>query len=808
MLRNYLKIAIRNIYKQKLNSVLNITGLALGIACSLLILFHVKEELSYDRNWPKAARIYRITNEGLDEGSHHWAVVSPLHALEIREEIPEIQLTTRLAYRYSNVLSYTPKVGEPRRFEEKGGFFSDPETIEVFDLKFIEGNPENSLNGVNTIVLTESMAKRYFRDEDPLGKTISDDSGQRLYKVTGVIEDVPFNTHWQFDYLVSMSTMYKTMKERGAEDWMVSRGWAWFYTYVLMQENQSIDTVRAKMPDFTARFYQEFGTREEILARTKQHLQPITDIHLFSRLEQEMGPNSNIIYVYVFACVALFILLIAGVNFVNIATAQAFKRMKEVGVRKVMGAYRHQLQKQFLGESYIMSLIAAAFALVIFDITLPFYNQLAGKDLGFVRILTPENIGFIGLIIVLVGTLAGLYPAFFMSKFKPVNTLKNLRGPGSSVTIVRKGLVIFQFVISIFMIFSTITIYKQLDLFQNMSLGFEKDKLVAIELYGGLRRTIVQKTGVMKTEFLRNPAISGVTVISTLPGDRFSVENLRPEGTPEDKNLPSMRYLRVDENFLEILNIQLKEGRNFTRRAEYKPEFILNETAVQALELKEPVGKLGSNFRGTNAEIVGVVKDFNFASLHDNIESLVLEYNPAWAGYLLVKFQGNNTADILEFLEMKAREISPETLFMYTFVDEHLNRLYEGENRVNEIFQAFSLLAIFISCLGLFGLSAYSAEIRTKEIGVRKVVGATVSNIVVLLTKEFTKWVLISVVIAWPLAYFAMNSWLQNFAYRIDIDIWAFALSGIVALGVAILTVSYQSVKAAIANPIDSLRYE
>ncbi|MEE9502981.1 MAG: FtsX-like permease family protein, partial [Candidatus Aminicenantaceae bacterium] len=356
--------------------------------------------------------------------------------------------------------------------------------------------------------------------------------------------------------------------------------------------------------------------------------------------------------------------------------------------------------------------------------------------------------------------------------------------------------------------FSTITIYKQLDLFQNMNLGFEKDKLVAIDLYGGLRRNILQNTEVLRTEFLRNAAIAGVTVISTLPGDRFSVENLRPEGTPEDKDLPSMRYLRVDENFLEILNIQLKDGRNFIRRAEYKPEFILNETAVQALELKEPVGKMGSNFRGTNAEIVGVVKDFNFASLHNTIEPLVLEYNPAWTGYLLVKFQGNNTADVLEFLEMKAKEIAPETLFMYTFVDEHLNRLYEGEDRVNDIFQAFSLLAIFISCLGLFGLSAYSAEIRTKEIGVRKVVGATVTNIVVLLTKEFTKWVLISAVIAWPLAYFAMNSWLQNFAYRIDIDVWAFILSGVVAIGVAILTVSYQSIKAAIANPIDSLRYE
>jgi putative ABC transport system permease protein len=768
----------------------------------------VKEELSYDRSWPKADHIYRITNEGLDEGSLHWAVVSPLHALEIGEEIPEIELATRLAYRYSNVLSYTPKGGESRRFEEKGGFFSDPATIEVFDLKFIKGNPKNALEDVNTIVLTKSMAERYFGDEDPMGKTISDDSAQAPYKVTGVIEDVLFNTHWKFDYLLSMSTMYKTMKERGAEDWMVSRGWAWFYTYVLIHETQTVDAVRAKMPDFTARFYQEFGTREEISARTKQHLQPITDIHLHSRLEQEMGPNSNIIYVYVFACVALFILLIAGVNFINIATAQAFKRMKEVGVRKVLGAYRHQLQKQFLGESYIMSMIAAAFALVIFDITLPFYNQLAGKDLSFVRVLTPENIGFLVLIIVLVGTLAGLYPAFFMSKFKPANTLKNLRDPRSSVTVIRKGLVIFQFVISIFMIFSTITIYRQLELFQNMNLGFEKDKLVAIDLYGGLRRNILQNTEVLRTEFLRNAAIAGVTVISTLPGDRFSVENLRPEGTPEDKDLPSMRYLRVDENFLEILNIQLKDGRNFIRRAEYKPEFILNETAVQALELKEPVGKMGSNFRGTNAEIVGVVKDFNFASLHNTIEPLVLEYNPAWTGYLLVKFQGNNTADVLEFLEMKAKEIAPETLFMYTFVDEHLNRLYEGEDRVNDIFQAFSLLAIFISCLGLFGLSAYSAEIRTKEIGVRKVVGATVTNIVVLLTKEFTKWVLISAVIAWPLAYFAMNSWLQNFAYRIDIDVWAFILSGVVAIGVAILTVSYQSIKAAIANPIDSLRYE
>ncbi len=506
--------------------------------------------------------------------------------------------------------------------------------------------------------------------------------------------------------------------------------------------------------------------------------------------------------------IAVFLLVIAAVNFVNISTSQAFKRMKEVGVRKVMGANRPQLIRQFLGESFLQTVVSAVLALVLFQLVLPLYNNLAGRELEFGLLILPQNLAVFLSIIVILSLASGLYPALFMAGFRPATSLRSLRSPGSGASNVRRGLVVFQFVVSIFMIFSTITIFRQVSYFQNRDLGFNKGNLLAVKLYGTMRQNAVQDTQPLKAELLGHSAISHVGLASNLPGERLSVENLRPQGVSDDQQLPSMRYLRVDEDYIETMNIKVLEGRSFKGMNRERPAFILNEAAVAALNLENPVGTTGSNFRGHTAEIIGVVKDFNFASLHNTVEPLVLDYRPMGSSHLMIRFQEGRTQDVIKFMESKLGDVAPQNLFLYSFVDDELTRLYAGEIQMSDVFKVFSLLAIFISCLGLFGLSAYSAEIRTKEIGVRKVMGASITQVVSLLSKDFTRWVLLANLIAWPLAYFSMQNWLKNFAYRIQISPLTFLISALLALLVALVTVSYQAVKAASANPIDSLRYE
>ncbi len=809
MLRSYFRTAVRNLGKSKAYSFINVLGLSIGIASSLLMFFHIKDEMSWDHKFPKSDRIYRLTNQGLSEGDRHWAVVSPLHGLEIQADIPEITLTTRLFYMDVNVLAFSQPESSPVRFEEQGGFYSDPATIEMFDLEFLKGDPAEALSEVNTMILTESMAQRYFRDKDPIGQTILNESRNQPYRITGVVADFDFNTHLKFDYLVSMRTFYRMMISSGNQLWLEARGWAHFFTYCLLGENQTLKQAEAKMPDFMTHFYGGQGsTPEEILSRSRLNLQPITDIHLHSHLEQEMGPNSDIAYVYIFSAIAVFLLVIAAVNFINIATALAFQRMKEVGMRKVMGARRGQLIRQFLGEAFILTGISAVLALLFFQLALPVYNNLAGRQLDFALITQPANLAIFLAIILSLSLAAGVYPALFMAGFQPSTSLRSQHDPRSSIHLVRKGLVVFQFVISIFLIFSTITIYRQVSFFQTKDLGFNKDSLIAVKLYGALRVNAVSRTETLKTELMGHSSISHVALASNLPGERLSVENLRPQGTTEDQQLPSVRYLRVDEDFIETMNMTLLQGRTFKDMTRSSSAFILNEAAVAAFNLEEPVGTTATNLRGVTGEIIGVVKDFNFASLHHTVEPLVLDFRPTWGGWLMIRVQGGRMPEVIKFLQAKLGAVAPENLFLYSFVDDELTRLYAGEMRMSDVFKVFSLLAVFISCLGLFGLSAYSAELRTKEIGMRKVLGASVSQVVALLSRDFFLWVLAANLIAWPLAYFAMLDWLKNFAYRTPISPLTFVLSSGLALLVALLTVSLQAAKAASTDPVNSLRHE
>lgn len=809
MFKNFFKMAVRNILQNKLNSILNAAGLSLGIAVSMLIAFHVKGELSYDKNFPKADRIFRITQESVgDVGSRIWAATSFPLALRIKNEIPGIEQTARFYYTYTRILSYTPPGGEPRKFEETGGYHADPSVITMFNLRFIKGNPQNALHPPNSIVLTASMAKKYFLHEEPLGKNIIDDSNGSSYLVTGVIEDLPHTTHLKFDYLLSMSTFYNQMIRAGNQRLLNSVGWNALYTYVLIHNNRTREDIEAKLPDFTAKYFSNWGTREEV-TNTTLHLQPIKEIHLYSNCEKEMNPNSRIEYIYIFSIIALFILLVAGVNFINISTAQAFKRIKEVGIRKVVGGRRYQLVIQFLGESILLTAVSAVVAVMLIRIFLPLYNSFSGNKIHLSQLLSPDLLLFFVIITVLIGATAGLYPALFMSAFKPANTLKALITPKSAVSNIKKGLVIFQFVISIFMIFSSIVIYMQMEFFRNRDLGFDKERLVAIKLYGDLYRQAVRNANALKSELLGYSAISGAAKIGNIPGERFSASDFTFKGLPGETVRHNMRHLSVDEEFFETFKIKFLKGRGFSGLSPGATAFVLNETAAKLLNIDNPLGlSVISGISGNNGPILGVVRNFNYASLHNKIEPLIIEFLPGAARHLIVRMNNQKIHETLEFVKTKVNEMAPGHLFIYTFIEDQFNRLYASEARMGKIFNIFSLLAIFISCLGLFGLSAHSAEQRIKEIGVRKVLGASSSNIVLLLSREFVIWVIAANIFALPLAFFAMNKWLQNFAYRVNIGIPIFFISGILALLIALVTVSYRSIKVARANPVDSLRYE
>lgn len=802
MFKNYLKIAWRNLWKSKTFSTINIAGLAVGIAGAMLIIFHIKHELSYDTGFRNADRIYRVTYESKGQDTRHWAATPPPLGPSLEREFPQIEKMVRFHRLYPyQLFSYTDPQGSVKRFEEKGGFFANEAVIDVFDLTFQKGNAASALSEANTIILTEPMAEKYFGKTDPIGKVIQDDRRKLALKVTGVVESFRLPSHLKFDYLVSMPTIDSYIDKQSMEN----IGWSGFYNYVMLRKGARKSQIEAGLPAFMTKFYAPSGDpAEKILATRKLHFQPIRDIHLHSKLEKEMFPNGDITYVYIFAVAALFILLVGTVNFINISTALAFNRMKEIGLRKVVGATRKQLIRQFLGESFLVTLLATSLAVLLFKLSIPFYTNLASGGFAFSDLLTLPNIAIVALLILTIALFAGLYPAWFVARFNPVVSLKGKKLSGPAVNIVRKGLIVFQFTVSVFMIFSTVIVYRQMQLFHNQDLGFNKDQLVAVTMYDQMW----EKYGVLTNEMNRNKSIAGFSVTSTLPGERFGnygaslLHRAGRETIPENS-----RMLWSDDKMLSTLGIGLKEGRDF--RAQFpdikNPEFILNEAAVKAYGLQKAVGEpfVADGDTGT---IVGVVKDFNFASLHSTVEPLVIQYNPYRATYLVVKVKGDAVPATLQFLEGQVRQLSPASKFTYTFVDQNLEKLYESENRMSQVFNGFATLTILISCLGLFGLSAYSAKLRIKEVGVRKVLGASVGNVTFLLSRDFIMLVIIAIGISLPLAWWAMDKWLDTFAYRITIGFEAFLFSGLSALLLALVTISFQTVKTALLNPVRNLR--
>ncbi len=814
MFRQFFKSLFRNIWRNKLNSSINLLGLAIGIATSFLILSHVSDELSYDKFYPNAKRIYRVINQAhYGDQERNWAPTAPVLAEEMMNFFPEIEMATHFRQAGSMTMKYQPDEGEPKIFDEDWGFFSDSISIEMFGLDFLHGDKLTALRDINSIIVTQSFASKYFGKENPIGKTILLQS-EFPVKVTGVFKDLPHNSHIKIDFLVTFETFKNFIIDMGYEELFNARTWAGVYTYVLLDKNNQKNQIESKMLDFEMEYYQFDISREEMAQQRMFSLQPLTDIHLHSNLEQEIRKNGNMVYVVVFTISAIFILLIAGVNFVNLTTSQSLKRMKEVGIKKVNGAFKGQLTRQFLNESVVQTVIAGLIGVLLIDFFIPLYNQLSGKEITLLQVFSPFNIVIMSLIIVGLGILSGIYPAFFVSSLDPVKSIKGLKDPQSRSNTLRKTLLVIQFVLAGFMIFSTLIVFLQMKFFESKELGFRKENLIAISIDGDLSRIIMNDPTALKSEIISHSSIIGVSFASNLPGEDTSVEGLRPDSLPNNMELPSLRFMRTDKDYLSTMDIDLIEGIDLKDISAEEHYYILNESAVEVLNLNQPIGTIGNSTFGGPGKIVGVAKNFHFESLHSEIEPLVLEYIPGPEGrqigfaYCIVRFQPGQYNDAMLHLKKTIDRLAPESVFTTQLVESFMDKLYKDEANVLSLFKAFSFLSILIASLGLFGISAYTAALRTREIGIRKTFGAGVTSVTRLISSEFMIYVAISLLIALPLGYYIMNKWLQNFAFHIDIKWWVIILSGIITIFVALVAVSYQAISAARTNPAVALRHE
>ncbi|MBC8153053.1 MAG: ABC transporter permease [Bacteroidetes bacterium] len=813
MLRNYLKIAWRNLRKQRGLSFINISGLAVGLACCLLITLYVLDELSYDRYNTKADRIYRIHTDVKFGGNDRQSAVSadPVGPT-LKQDYPQVEQFVRLHQRGTWLVKRAGGAGLPatNSLREENITFADSTLFDVFTLPLIAGDSKTALTSPNTVVISESAAKRHFGKQDPMGQTLTFNNDQN-FKVTGVIRDMPVNSHFRSDF-------FPTMLSDGYQwgQWLSSN----HHTYIVLREGtdhrqfeKNFDAVIEKYVGpqamqfigITMAQFRQAGNR------FKFSLMPLTDIHLYSKQIHELAPNGDIQYVYVFSVVALFILLIAGINFMNLATARSANRAKEVGVRKVLGSERQQLIGQFMTESVLMTVLAMVLALVIVAVSIPFFNGLTAKELSIQHLFSPYWLLVLVLLPIAVGLLAGSYPAFFLSSFKPISVLKGRINVSFKGAGLRSGLVVFQFMMSVVLIVGTIIVYRQVTYIQNKNLGFRRDQVLTVnDVYA-----IGKQAETFKQEVLRLPGVVSGSISGYLPTpSNRNNSGFFPEGEIDQTKAVNMQYWGVDHDYIKTFGMQLTQGRDFSRSfGSDSSGIILNEAAAKLWGDKNIIGKRIMEFADPKAKnnkvytVIGVVKNFHFESLRQNIGALamVLAANSGAASFRL---STTNLPTVVSQIETKWNQVAPGQPFSYAFLEDSFDAMYRAEQRIGTIALTFTALAILIACLGLFGLSAFMAEQRTKEIGVRKVLGASVSSIVALLSKDFLKLVLIAIVIASPLAWYAMNRWLQDFAYKITIEWWMFAGAGVLAVGIALLTVSFQSVKAALMNPVQSLRSE
>ncbi|MCE7065608.1 ABC transporter permease [Dyadobacter sp. CY326] len=809
MLQNYIKIAWRNLRKHKFYSFLNIFGLALGLSSCLLITLYVLDELSYDKSFANADRIFRVNSDIRYGGSDMSLAVAPDPlAFTMKKDYPQIEQAVRLRENGSQLVRRA-EVAE--NFKENNVYFADSTFFKVFSVPLLMGDREKALKDPHTVVISASNAVKYFGKQNPLGKPLIVDNSE-TYTVTGVMQDIPKQSHLRdVNMLLSMST--------SAESRLDAWGSHNYITYFLLREGvdaqqfeSNFETVLQK---YTAKWLVSFlGASLNEIRKSGSYLRytlmPLTKIHLHSSRTAEINVNGNVQYVYIFAVVALFLLTIACVNFMNLATARSANRAKEVGVRKALGSERSSLVSQFLTESVMLSFFSLALAVVLAYVALPLFNNLAGKQVSF----PIQEVWFwVALLVTggVVGVLAGSYPAFFLSAFKPLKVLKNsveLQGKGGNL---RNALVVFQFVISVMLIVGTGVIYQQLNFIQTKKLGFNKDQMLIVNDAYALDNQVKA----FKEQVMRLPNVAAATVTSFLPTPSSRTDHtFFPVGQMQQEKGINMQKWSVDYDFVKTMGLQMASGRPF--QEEFPSDssgIIINEAAAKVLGYADPVGKriFGYNdvamANKVTYTIIGVVKNFHFESLKKNIMALSLVLDKS-NGTVVFKLNGGDMAQTVGRVEQLWKKMAPGQPFNYRFMDEDFNEVYRSEQRVGQIFITFAVISIIIGCFGLFGLSAYTAERRTKEIGVRKVLGASVANIVTLLSKEFLRLIIIAILIGTPIAWFGMNQWLSDFAYHVNLPWWMFFAAGAIAITIALLTVSFQSIKAALMNPVKSLRSE
>jgi putative ABC transport system permease protein len=786
MFINYLKIAFRNLRRHKAFSIINIAGLGIGMTCSIFIMLWVRDELSYDNFHPKGDQIFRLT---CNAGDFKAAVTPSGMAAGLESEMPVIKAAVRISKNTGVLLEV-----DNHKFQEKRLMYADSNFLDVFNFPLIKGNSKTALQQPDGILITEAMAMKYFGNKDPLGKVIRMNNSDN-YKVTGVLANIPSNSHLQFDFIISMIAIESSN--------LANRPWDSFnyYTYLMLDKNANtspsgLAILNAEIDKIYKKHIPEI--------KIDFHLQPIKSIHLSPGLQIDQPGLGNRQYVNIFFLVAIFILIVACINFMNLATARSARRAKEVGLRKVVGAERYQIIGQFLGESIFISVLSFLMAILLVWALLPAFNKMADKSFSLHHVNPVLLTTLLGLALV-TGLVSGIYPAIYLSGFKPAKVLKGkLKSMGGNL-VFRNTLVVVQFVVSIVLLVGTAVVYRQLNFIKNMNLGYEQKNLIYVRMTGELWN----KISAIKTELKQHPQTSDYSMVSDLPTTLVTgTINIDWEGKDPKSQIvfPSMD---VDENFFNVFQMKMLSGRGFSPAFKAdSSNYVVNETSakIMGMSVKNIVGKPLS-FGKTKGTIIGVVKNFNFKSIHQSIEPLIIRLNK-YGGYIFVRCKVANTEETIKQLQKVCEDLNPGYPFEYAFLDEDLSNLYKGEQRIGSLFNVFAILAIFISCLGLYGLSAFIAEQRTKEIGVRKVLGASVVHIVYLLSSNFTRVILIAIVIAVPLSWYMIHQWLQGFAYHIDIGWGIFAVGAFTALFIAWCTVSFESFKSAVSNPVKSLRSE
>ncbi|MDN5204144.1 ABC transporter permease [Fulvivirgaceae bacterium BMA10] len=801
MIKNYLKVAFRSIVKNKVYSVLNILGLTIGMTCSIIIFLYVHDELTFDKFHEKSDQIYRLGCEYFlpnDAGSEINATMGPVVGKQMVQDYAEILQAVRIQRRDDHVVQ---KAESNERFFETI-HFADSNLFDLFTFPLIDGDPDNALREPYTMVISQKVAMKYFDRLDVVGEELLLPEDSLQFKITGVLADIPANSHLQFDFLASLQTRYS----QGA----FMTGWWNFntYSYLELEKNTNVAALSEKIIDISRRYIadQEDGSGY----RQAYFLQHLEDIHLYSDLRYEISANNKASYVYIFLVIGIFILIIACINFMNLATARSALRAKEVGLRKVVGAYRHQLMVQFLSESIIMAVISLCLSMILVFFGLNTINGFTGKNLALDFLGNPLLPITIVAITLFVGVLSGSYPSIFLSSFKPSETLKGSFKSSAKGNILRKVLVVFQFTVSIILITGTIVVFNQLHFMRDRDLGFDKARTIFIPTR--FVNNASANFRLLKESLEKYPQVLGASLSSRVPGKELNNSVVRL-GWDENAEWSDMRYLTVDHDFIEQYDLEVLEGRPFSEEhgTDVEEAFILNESGMKRLGWADPQEAIGKQLRWQrrNGHVIGIVKDFHFMSVNRAIDPFIITMQGDRApGYLSVKLVAEDYQNSIELIRKEYKSIMPSGIFEYEFLDRDFDQQYKSDEKFMTIFTFFAIIAILVACLGLYGLAAFTAELKTKEMGIRKVLGASLGKLLILITTQFSKLVILAIFISVPLAYFGLAYWLEGFPYKTSLSWWIFVLSGLTALIIAWLTISYQSVKSALVNPVDSLRQE